>query len=153
MTAAERNFPNPPEDKPQWLAVTQTVFNLQTTRWDDEHCDGGLRWQIFTWNNGYTYKNTVSNGCLFHLAARLARYTGNSTYNEWAHKIWDWSYKKVMTPDYKVYDGLDMNQNCAINHNQWSYNTALYLAGAAYMYNIVCFSPAHTQACFLRLSF
>lgn len=56
MSAAEYNFPNPPADKPQWLGLAQAVFNTQASRWDTEYCDGGLRWQIFTWNNGYDYK-------------------------------------------------------------------------------------------------
>lgn len=56
MSAAEYNFPNPPADKPQWLALAQAVFNTQASRWDTEYCQGGLRWQIFTWNNGFDYK-------------------------------------------------------------------------------------------------
>lgn len=39
---------------------------------------------------GYTYKNSVSNGALFHLGARLARYTDNGTYVAWAERIYDW---------------------------------------------------------------
>lgn len=27
MSAAENNFPNPPPDQPQWLALAQAVFN------------------------------------------------------------------------------------------------------------------------------
>lgn len=56
MSAAEYKFPDPPADQPQWLALAQAVFNTQAARWDTEHCAGGLRWQIFTWNNGYDYK-------------------------------------------------------------------------------------------------
>lgn len=56
MSAAEYKFPDPPPDKPQWLGLAQAVFNTQAARWDTEHCGGGLRWQIFTWNNGYDYK-------------------------------------------------------------------------------------------------
>lgn len=52
MSAAERNFPRPPGDGPDWLAMAQAVFNTQAHRWDDEHCGGGLRWQIFPWNGG-----------------------------------------------------------------------------------------------------
>lgn len=44
MTAAELNFPNPPTDQPQWLALAQAVYNTQTPRWDS-NCGGGLRWQ------------------------------------------------------------------------------------------------------------
>ena len=67
MSAAELNFPNPPSDKPQWLALAQAVFNEQWSRWDTQNCGGGLRWQIFPFNSGYDYKNSISNGCLFHL--------------------------------------------------------------------------------------
>jgi hypothetical protein len=52
MSAAEYNFPDPPANKPQWLALAQAVFNTQAARWDPGNCGGGLRWQIFTWNNG-----------------------------------------------------------------------------------------------------
>lgn len=59
MTAAENNFPNPPSDKAQWLALAQAVFNTQANpdRHDDT-CHGGLRWQIPFANNGYNYKNS-----------------------------------------------------------------------------------------------
>ena len=90
MTAAEANYPNPPAGQPQWLALSQAVFNLMAGNWDNSTCNGGLRWQIFPFNKGYNYKNSISNGCLFHLAARLARYTGNDTYANWAHAVFDW---------------------------------------------------------------
>ena len=41
MLAAELNFPNPPSDKPQWLAMAQAVFNTQVPRIDNQHCNGG----------------------------------------------------------------------------------------------------------------
>lgn len=52
MSAAEVNFPNPPKDQPQWLALAQAVYNTQVVRWDTETCGGGLKWQIFAFNNG-----------------------------------------------------------------------------------------------------
>lgn len=52
MSAAEFNFPNPPSDQPQWLALAQAVFNSQAPRWNTDSCGGGLKWQIFTFNNG-----------------------------------------------------------------------------------------------------
>lgn len=90
MSAAELNFPNPPSDKPQWLALAQAVFNEQWSRWDTQNCGGGLRWQIFPFNSGYDYKNSISNGCLFHLGARLGRYTGNQSYVTTAEQIYTW---------------------------------------------------------------
>ncbi|KAF7593127.1 hypothetical protein BBP40_012006 [Aspergillus hancockii] len=67
------------------------VFNLLVARWDTDNCGGGLRWQIWPFQAGYATKNAASNGDLFELAARLARYTGNKTYEEWAEKVWDWT--------------------------------------------------------------
>ncbi|KAI9823431.1 MAG: hydrolase 76 protein [Thelocarpon impressellum] len=138
MSAAENKFPNPPDDKPQWLALAQAVFNQQASRWDDKTCNGGLRWQIYTFNNGYNYKNTISNGCFFNIAARLARYTGNTTYSDWAEKMWDWTAAVgIMDPEFKFYDGTDAAINCSgVNHIQWSYSAGVYLLGAASMYNV-----------------
>jgi mannan endo-1,6-alpha-mannosidase len=59
MLAAELNFPNPPSDQPQWLALAQAVFNTQAApERHDETCNGGMRWQIPLSNNGYDYKNS-----------------------------------------------------------------------------------------------
>lgn len=139
LSAAENKFPDPPKDKPQWLALAQAVFNEQASRWDNKTCGGGLRWQIYTFNNGYNYKNTISNGCFFNMAARLARYTGNSTYAQWADTMYDWTGAVgLMDKEYKFYDGTDTTINCTnVNHIQWSYNAGIYLLGAATMYNYV----------------
>ncbi|KAK4955475.1 hypothetical protein LTR66_013422 [Elasticomyces elasticus] len=138
MSAAELKFPNPPDDKPQWLALAQAVFNSQAIRWDNSTCGGGLRWQIFTFNNGYNYKNTISNGCFFNMAARLGKYTGNQTYVDWAERMWDWVENVgLMSPGYAFYDGTDDTINCTQqNHIQWTYNAGVFLLGSATMWNI-----------------
>ncbi|KAJ3957057.1 hypothetical protein N0V92_006369 [Colletotrichum tropicale] len=137
MSAAELKFPDPPSDQPQWLALAQAVFNTQAARWDPDHCAGGLRWQIFQWNNGYDYKNTISQACFFALAGRLALYTGNSSYAEWADKTWDWMVGvKFISDDYYVYDGGHIQYNCTnIVPYQWTYNAGGMILGAAAMYN------------------
>ncbi|POS83733.1 hypothetical protein EPUL_005248, partial [Erysiphe pulchra] len=137
MLAAETNFQNPPEDEPQWLALAQAVFNTMTARWDKAHCGGGLRWQIFPFNKGYNYKNSIANGCLFNLGARLARYTGNNTYAEWAEKVWDWEVRIGYIDEYyNIYDGAPIEENCTvIDKLQWSYNAGIFLHGAAHLYN------------------
>ncbi|SCU82326.1 LANO_0B05842g1_1 [Lachancea nothofagi CBS 11611] len=140
MDAVERNFTNPTEKgAPGWLAMVQGVFNTMYSRWDDQSCGGGLRWQIFTWNSGYNYKNTIANGCLFQLAARLGRYTGNDTYLEVADKVFDWmvdvGYIKL-SDKANVYDGATTDKNCTdITTIEWTYNQGVVLGGAAYMYN------------------
>lgn len=142
MEAAERNFTNPPDDEPGWLALAQAVYNTMLGRWDTAHCGGGLRWQIFQWNGGYNYKNTISNSCLFTLAARLARYTGNDTYVETAEKVWEWlvevEFIQESSNSLVIYDGANIGtDNCSTIHYQtWSYNYGLMLAGSAYLYNL-----------------
>ncbi|RDL36582.1 Mannan endo-1,6-alpha-mannosidase [Venustampulla echinocandica] len=137
MLAAETNFPNPPKDKPQWLALAQAVFNEMASRWDTSTCGGGLRWQIFAFNKGFNYKNSIANGCFFNLGARLARYTGNDTYAQWAEKIWDWEESLgLIDSRHNIYDGATDTQNCTqITRFQWSYNAGVFLHGAANMYN------------------
>lgn len=146
MSAAERNFPNPPDDKPQWLEMAQAVFNTQAARWDMSSCGGGLRWQIFTWNNGYNYKNTISTGGFFNLAARLAKYTGNQTYHDWAEKAWDWTVDVgFLTEDYRFWDGASDLSGCKdLNKIEWTYNNGVYLLGAANMYNLVSANKPYT---------
>ena len=137
LSAAENRFPNPPESaQVSWLAVVQGVFNLQTARWNTETCGGGLKWQIFAFNAGYDYKNTISNGCFFNMGARLAVYTGNQTYADWANKVWDWSSRILFDAEYNFYDGSDDKINCTeLDHIQWTYNAGTFLVGAANMYN------------------
>ncbi|GAP83018.2 putative glycoside hydrolase family 76 protein [Rosellinia necatrix] len=138
MQAAEENFPDPPSDQPQWLALAQAVWNTQAD--PDRHdatCGGGLRWQIPFANNGYDYKNSIANGIFFNLGARLARYTNNQTYADWAEKTWDWVVSVgLMDKDYNIFDGAHVETNCTdVNRAQFSYNNGVFLLGAAYMYN------------------
>ncbi|KAI3399544.1 hypothetical protein diail_6566 [Diaporthe ilicicola] len=137
LSAAEYKFPNPPVSKPQWLALAQNVFDTQAARWDAAQCGGGLRWQIFMWNNGWLYKNSISQACFFNMAGRLALYTGNHTYAMWANRIWDWMVDVQFLHDdsYYIYDGAPVETNCTqVVPYQWTYNAGAFLHGAAAMY-------------------
>lgn len=140
LLAAETNFQNPPEKDAQWLALAQGVFNTQASpdRHDDV-CGGGLRWQIPSTNVGYNYKNSIANGIFFNLGARLARYTNNDTYSDWAIKTWDWMEGiGLIDEDYNVFDGGHVEDNCStITKVQFSYCASVILEGAAFMYNHV----------------
>ncbi|SPO02524.1 related to DFG5 protein [Cephalotrichum gorgonifer] len=137
LQAAELDFPSPPSDQPQWLALAQAVFDAQTARRDEE-CGGGLRWQIAMTNVGYDYKNTISNACFFNMGARLARYTGNETYSKLAGETWDWIQSVGFISDKgDVYDGAFVDGDCTdINKAQFSYSAAILVQGAAFMWNI-----------------
>ncbi|CCC67432.1 hypothetical protein NCAS_0A08740 [Naumovozyma castellii] len=141
MGAVERNFTDPQgKDVPGWLAMAQSIFNQMYSRWDTGSCGGGLRWQIYDWNKGYNYKNTISTACLFQMAARLGRYTGNSTYLKVADKTFQWmvdiGYIQLNTSSGRVFDGAHIESNCSdITKLEWSYNHGIVLGGCAYMYN------------------
>jgi mannan endo-1,6-alpha-mannosidase len=139
MSAAEHGFPKPPNPYGSWLHVCDNVFNDFVQRWkfDSDTCGGGLRWHFTKENAGHDYKNSISNGGFFQLAARLARMTGNQTYADWAEKVWDWTAAVGLIDNaYNVFDGTDLNINCTrVNHNLWTYNVAIYLYGAAAMQN------------------
>lgn len=80
MTAAELNFPDPPSDQPQWLALAQAVFNTQADEErHDESCNGGMRWQIPVTNNGYNYKNS---GSQVFRVRELAKVADDSRYRQ-----------------------------------------------------------------------
>ncbi|KAK4897176.1 hydrolase 76 protein [Elasticomyces elasticus] len=149
MTAAEYGFPSPPDVT--WVQLAQNVFDTQIARWDAETCGGGLRWQIFTFNTGYNYKNSISNGNLVQLAARLALYTGNTTYIDWAQKAVEWSQDSgLISEQGQVFDGASTNTNCStLNHIQWT-SGGTYLSGAAYAANLNRPTSAETWQSLVR---
>ena len=140
MSAAEYRFPNPPPDQPQWLALAQGVWNSQVLRWDRTSCGGGLRWQIFQFNNGYDYKNSPSNAGFLNLGARLYAYTNNQTYADWVVTTWDWMVDNGLIggpSNWTVYDGTGTLKNCTkIDPLQWTYSPAMLINGAAVMWNM-----------------
>jgi mannan endo-1,6-alpha-mannosidase len=138
LSALEYGFPVPAgNSSTTWLGLAVNVFNSQAARWDASTCAGGLKWQVYSSNAGYDYKNSISNGGFFQIAARLARYTGNQTYVDWAEKTWDWmTAVGLIDSNYNVYDGSSDTLNCTqIDHNVWTYNPAALLYGTAMLYN------------------
>lgn len=137
MSAAEKNFPPPTLGNYSWAQLVENLWNTQVRRWNTTTCGGGLKWQIFPYMNGYYYKNTVSNGVFFQLSARLARFTGNQTYLEWANRVYDWTVAVgLMDSQYHLIDGADEASNCTETTKLiWTYNNAIFLYGSAMMYN------------------
>ncbi|KAL1877461.1 hypothetical protein Daus18300_002448 [Diaporthe australafricana] len=138
LLAAEYEIPTP-EGSPRWIDLAENVWRTQADpiRHDDT-CGGGLRWQIPLMNNGYDWKQTFSNGCFLNMGARLARFTGNSTFADYSEETWNWltGVGFVDTETWAVYDGANVDNNCTdISKFQWSYNAAVLTQGAAFMYN------------------
>lgn len=142
IQAAEMGFKDPSDDnKPSWAHIASNAFNVLYDRWDEDTCNGGLRWQFNSDLSSYNYKATIANGNLFQLAARLARYTGNSTYTDAAESIYEWIYGSGLTHDLEwgteVYDGFNTNTNCTdLIKVLWTYNYGVLIGGSAYMYDV-----------------
>lgn len=139
MSALEYQFPEPEAASAKYIDVVVNAFENIISRWDETTCGGGLKWQIYPENAyGYNYKNSISNGAVFALGARLARYTGEQKYADWAVKLYDWTVKTgLISDDFAVFDGTNDNTNCAqvADETEWSYNVGVFLHGAATMYD------------------
>lgn len=150
LSAAERNFPQTSNASvPSYLQIAENAWNSISARWNTSACGGGLLWQIFASNsNGLNYRNSVSNGGLFQISARLYRATGNQTYLDWANKVWDWSTAiGFVDSSYYVYDGADSRDNCSIskrNNVTFSYGAGIYMYGAAVLANTTNGTDAST---------
>ncbi|KAJ1326148.1 mannan endo-1,6-alpha-mannosidase [Microdochium nivale] len=141
MIATETGYTDPAPEDPQWLSLVQAIVNEQTNLErrapeDGTPCSWGLRWQVYPTNNGFDYINTISNACYMNMSARLGRYFANSTYLEQAERTYFFMKKLgYISPEYNVYDGAHLPRCDDINKFQFSYNSALLLQSAAYMYN------------------
>ncbi|KAF2703785.1 glycoside hydrolase family 76 protein [Pleomassaria siparia CBS 279.74] len=138
MSAAELGFPDPKPGQPGWLALAQSVMNQLIRRYDTDApaCRGGLRWQNQVVKAGWNYKNTAANGGMFQLGMRLAKYTGNKTYSDYANKVFDWMLQSpLIEDDFKINDGTDVTKGCVeADHTQWTYNYGIMIGGSAYAY-------------------
>jgi mannan endo-1,6-alpha-mannosidase len=136
IAAAEYGFPAPPNSVP-WLTLAQNVFNEIAGRWDYGRCNGGIKWKIQPNADGWHYKSSIANGLFFQLAARLARFTKDGKYLDWANKSFEWTQSVgLIDKNYNVFDGTDdfKTTGCPdVNHDQWSYNVGVFLYGAAVM--------------------
>lgn len=84
----------------------------------------------------------IANGCYFNIGARLARYTDNNTYAELAGRTFDLMEKLgYVDADWNVYDGAHLPDCTDVNKAQFSYNAAMLMQGAAFMYNYVSDHP------------
>ncbi|EMF13272.1 glycoside hydrolase family 76 protein [Sphaerulina musiva SO2202] len=138
LSAEEYGFPFPAGQRvSRWIDLAIAVWNTQVARWNTTNCGGGLKWQIFQSNKGYDYRNSISNGAFLQISARLARFTGNKTYVDWAERTWDWmDGVGLISSNYQVFDGSDDTINCTqLDHTQWTYNPAVLLYGTSIMAN------------------
>ncbi|QKX55882.1 uncharacterized protein TRUGW13939_02981 [Talaromyces rugulosus] len=137
MNAAEAGFLTDDGSNSSWVMLAEKVFSEQAARWDTKACNGGLKDGIFPFQTSYRTKGAFSNGLFMQLAARLAVYTGNSSYNEWPEKVWKWSESTgLVDSNYSIYNMLDTESGCDINDpTMWTAEFGAYLSTAAIQYN------------------
>ena len=138
LTAAETGLT--PTGSVPWATLAQNVFQEQTTRWDNDKCNGGMKWKILEGDgtDGWHYKSSIANGLFFQMAARLALLTSSADIKAWAEKSYNWTVDVgLISPEFDVYDGTDdakgENGCVDVNHNMWSYNVGVFMYGSAVM--------------------
>lgn len=135
-------------DQHPWYKLAERVFGDIAARWDEKNCSGGM-WDVNGKDNPVQYwqKSSRANGLLFNLAARLARYTGEKKYTDWAVKIWNWLEETgLIDESYVVYTSFGETDNCHYHvfssfDQQWSHDNALLTEGSAYLYSAVSLHP------------
>ncbi|KAL1603026.1 hydrolase 76 protein [Nothophoma quercina] len=138
LTAAETGLT--PTGSVPWATLAQNVFQEQTTRWDNDKCNGGMKWKILEGDgtDGWHYKSSIANGLFFQMAARLALLTSSADIKAWAEKSYNWTVNVgLISSEFDVYDGTDdakgENGCVDVNHNMWSYNVGVFMYGSAVM--------------------
>ncbi|APF34534.1 MULTISPECIES: glycoside hydrolase family 76 protein [Microbacterium] len=90
-----------------------------------------LGWSLAWRKQQLAYKNTPANGPLVILGARLSALDASGDHLDYAHRAFDWLTANLVGPDGFVEDGVNRNDDGAVD-TQWrfTYNQGLY-AGAA----------------------
>lgn len=90
----------------------------------NEHEGGGIAWRV---SQPY-YKNTPANAPFVILSARLHRHTGDPRYLEQALRVMDWLERTLVEPDGFVHDGINRQEDHAIDVDwRFTYNQGLYV--------------------------
>lgn len=109
-----------------------------------DDCDGGLSASISGVSGD---KDGLSTGNFFALGARLARYTGNATFGNWAENVFSWAETEgLVGSGGEVFTSFSSESGCknvSINEVQWSADAGAFLLGAAHMFNFVSFPPPY----------
>jgi len=140
MTAIETGFQNPSDSsKTGWLGFAQNVWEEQAARWNTSAataCKGGLDSGISGTGTSF---DGLSNGGFFALSARLARYTGNSTFGNVAESVFSWAESTgLVNSNGTVFEAVTSSNDCktdTIDTLEWSADAGLFVLGAAHMFN------------------
>lgn len=147
LLAAERGYPQPENVDKSWIEMAENAFEGFASYWnEDKRCGGGLpQLPKVVADNMHPsipdVRDMLTQGAFFSMAARLARYTSDKKYADWADKTWAWVEKVGLlnTKTYTIKEPL-LSEDCAMDEdddNAEEVNSnAFMVLGAAFMYNV-----------------
>lgn len=115
----------------RYLDTAKTLYADIETGWDETCCGsqpGGI-W----WNKGHSQKATASNAGPVIAGARLARRTGDSSYLDFARKVYDYWLANMVDPiTYRVTDHIDTDGTRVFW--KFTYNEGLMIGASVELY-------------------
>lgn len=112
------------------LQHSEEIYRFMMSGYDTV-AGGGLYWK----EHDLTTKNTCSNGPGVLLAIRLYQATKKKSYLDTALLLYNWTNKKLLSPDAVFYDNVKTTTN-TIDKRCYSYNTGAMLQSNVLLYNV-----------------
>jgi len=122
-----------------YLTVAQILYT-EIKGGNNTTYGGGIAWQ----RSQLYYKNIPSTGNATILAARFYILNGNAADLTLAKSLYTWMKTTLVTSGGLVYDGINRNQDGAIDHWEFTYNQGLFIGSAVELYNCTK-DPAYLQ--------
>lgn len=113
-----------------YLTVAQTLYTEIKGGYNNT-AGGGIAWQ----RSQLYYKNIPSTGNATILAARFYELQGNAADLTLAKSLYAWMKTTLVTSGGVVYDGINRNQDDAIDYWEFTYNQGLFIGSAVELYN------------------
>ncbi len=121
---------------PAYLTQAEAVFRYEESGWDPN--GGGIYW-----NDQHITRNTPSNAPVAELGTYLYMLTHQSTYLDWAERIYNWEIQTLVNPTTgEVLDHIDPSGH--INTAYWTYNQGTVIGSSVLLYEVT------HQASYLR---
>lgn len=113
-----------------YLSVAQTLYTEIKGGYNNTE-GGGIAWQ----RSQLYYKNIPSTGNAIILAARFYELQGNAADLTLAKSLYTWMKTTLVTSGGVVYDGINRNQDGAVDYWEFTYNQGLFIGSAVELYN------------------
>jgi len=113
-----------------YLTVAQTLYT-EIKGGSNTTAGGGVAWQ----RTQLYYKNVPSTGNATILAARFYELQGNAADLTLAKSWYNWMKTTLVTSGGLVYDGINRNQDGAVDQWEFTYNQGLFIGSAVELYN------------------